>query len=134
MDVIVAIGLLGISQGISSWIYYYFLPTNFFFTVIFCHKNGGLLLAFLFSKLFKIKDKYVDDILYPLVIGMVGYTFMRIEAFVREQYLLQMIANLPGWQILLFYMIPFYTFWALVNWIRKKFPTILQFFYHDKQT
>jgi len=119
MDTVIAIGLLGITQGISSWIYFYFFPNNFFFTVIFCHKNGGLLLAFLFSKIFKIKDKYVDDILYPLITGMVGYTFMRLEAFVREHYLLPALTNLPGGQILIFYMIPFYTFWALVNWSRK---------------
>jgi hypothetical protein len=120
MDIVKAIVILGLAQGVCSWVYLYALPDNFFFTVLFCHKNAGLVLAFLISKLLHIKNKYIEEILYPLVPSVVGYQLIRLESYTRENHLLPNIVNLSGLETLVVYVVPFYVFWITTNLIKKK--------------
>lgn len=111
--------IIGITQGIATWLYLLFLPKNFFFMNIFSNRSAGICLGVLTSRIFNIRNTYIDKLFIPLLPILLTDQFFRYEAYHREKYITENVLNMHHILSLFFYFIPFATGWIIVNLTRK---------------
>lgn len=111
--------ILGLSQGFATWLYSTFFPKTFFFITIFSHRDLGMCLSMLSTRILKIKNTYIDKLYKHLPILIIANQFYRSEMYHMQQYLVNKINNINPHLSLLIYYIPFAMLWAGINLARK---------------
>ncbi len=110
--------LIGIAQGISTWLYLVFLPKTFFFVTIFGHKDFGMCLTVFIAYMFNIQDTFINKILNPLFALIVANIFYRLEVM-HLHHLACDVNKVNCYMSLFLFCIPFAMFWAFANLMRR---------------
>ncbi|QKF93463.1 hypothetical protein QKU48_gp0005 [Fadolivirus algeromassiliense] len=111
--------ILGITQGISTWLYMIFLPKTFFFLTVFSYRDLGMCLAVLVTRLFSFENNYVSKIFKNLSVLIVANQFYRFEAYHMQNYITNDVISMNYYGSLLLYFMPFAISWTCVNLVRR---------------